>query len=123
MRSEVNERLRRRNAGDGPDIPAAGIDTTPDIILVKDREGRYVLGNEAAGRIFRSTVQGIGWQDRLRLLSHQDPATDALVIAEQSSHDEGRPTCHVGHHPITVTELPATEQTGSTHWLLAATCP
>ncbi|MCY2993484.1 MAG: PAS domain S-box protein [Planctomycetota bacterium] len=99
------------------------IDTTPDIILVKDQEGRYVLGNRAAARFFGSTVQDMVGKTDCELLLHQDPATDALVIAEQISHNETDLRVIQNQQPLSVPDLPVTAANGHTHWFTAVKTP
>ena len=99
------------------------IDTTPDIIVVKDRDGRYVLGNEAAARFFGSTVQDMVGKTDYDLLLNHDPATDALVHAEQTAHNETDLRVIQSQQQILAPDFPVTDANGQTHWFTANKTP
>ncbi len=99
------------------------LDTTPDIILVKDREGRYVLGNEAAARFFGSTVQDMVGKTDYDLLLHQAPATNALVVAEQAMHNETDLQVIQRQQQLFVPDLTVTDASGQTRWFTAVKTP
>jgi PAS domain S-box-containing protein len=98
------------------------IDTTPVVILVKDREGRYVLGNEAAARFFRSTVQDMVGQTDYDLLLHQDADTNTKIVTQQTSHNETDLGVIQSQQRV-AQDVQVTDANGQPHWFMAFKTP
>jgi PAS domain S-box-containing protein len=84
------------------------IDTNPNLIFVKDAEGRFVLANEAVAEVYGTTAERLLGKRDADFNSHADEV-EQFVTADQAVLDLGND--HLMY------EEAITDAKGETHWL------
>ena len=89
----------------------AVIDATPDVILVKDREGNFLLVNETAASLYDMTVeemQGLSEEELARLKGLSDELIEQYIESDRMVIDQ--------QIPISIPEEPITHPGKSMRW-------